>query len=102
MFDSVFENAVIGMAVAETSHGRLLKVNSALCQLLGRDASELLSGDPEQWVHPEDRGRFVSWMERARFCSERYGGTARHATKRPFYLLSSYGLALAAIRRRVS
>ena len=43
LFDQSFENAPIGMAIAEPGTGRYLRVNDALCRLLGRSEHELLA-----------------------------------------------------------
>jgi PAS domain S-box-containing protein len=43
LFDQSFENAPIGMAIAEPGTGRYLRVNDALCGLLGRSEDELLA-----------------------------------------------------------
>jgi PAS domain S-box-containing protein len=43
LFDQSFENAPIGMAIAEPGTGRYLRVNDALCRLLGRTEDDLLA-----------------------------------------------------------
>ena len=43
LFDQSFENAPIGMAIAEPGTGRYLRVNDALCRLLGRSEHELMA-----------------------------------------------------------
>src|SRR5439155_15519316 len=52
---SAFDAAVIGMAVVSLD-GRFLRVNSTLCQLLGRSADELLEMDFIAVTHPADVG----------------------------------------------
>jgi diguanylate cyclase (GGDEF)-like protein/PAS domain S-box-containing protein len=53
MFELSFAAAPIGMALVGTD-GRWLKVNDALCALLGRDEPTLLSGAFQDITHPED------------------------------------------------
>ncbi|HEX7127012.1 MAG TPA: PAS domain S-box protein [Thermodesulfobacteriota bacterium] len=52
-FRIAFEHAAIGMAVAGTD-GRWLRVNAALCELLGYTADELLGRRPQDVAHPDD------------------------------------------------
>ena len=53
LFRSVFERAGIGMAVLDPD-GRLLRVNPALCQILGYTAEELTAMDFKALTYPED------------------------------------------------
>ena len=56
LFDQSFENAPIGMSITEPSTGRLLRVNDALCRLLGRSEYELLALDSVlEITHPDDQ-----------------------------------------------
>ncbi|MDZ5460980.1 SpoIIE family protein phosphatase [Azohydromonas lata] len=52
-FRATFEQAAVGMLERSTD-GRLLRVNSALCSLLGYTEAEMLALDPEALVHPDD------------------------------------------------
>ena len=52
-FRGAFEAAAHGMALVSTD-GRFLKVNTALCTMLGYAASELLATDFQSITHPED------------------------------------------------
>jgi len=52
-FRCAMENASIGMALV-TSEGRFLKVNAALCELLGYDEAHLLANDFRSITHPDD------------------------------------------------
>jgi diguanylate cyclase (GGDEF)-like protein/PAS domain S-box-containing protein len=52
---SAFADAPIGMA-ALGADGRFLRVNPALCRMLGRTASELLGTSYDEYIHPDDRG----------------------------------------------
>ena len=52
-FASAFENAAIGMALVAPD-GRWLKVNQALCDVVGYSAAELLAKRFEEITHPDD------------------------------------------------
>lgn len=52
-FASVFENAAIGMALV-SPEGRWLRVNQALCRIVGYSAEELLSSGYQALTHPDD------------------------------------------------
>lgn len=53
-FRQAIENAVNGMAMVSPA-GRWLKVNKALCQLLGYTEDDLLANDIASITHPDDR-----------------------------------------------
>ncbi len=53
-FDVAFDSAPIGMALLDTD-GQYLRVNDALCALLGRERPELLGMRDHELTHPEDR-----------------------------------------------
>jgi len=53
LFSSSFEMAPIGMALV-APNGRCLKVNQALCELLGRSQAELLCLTFQEITHPQD------------------------------------------------
>jgi PAS domain S-box-containing protein len=52
-FRSAFDDAAIGMAVTAVD-GRTLRVNPALCEMLGYSEPELLACMPDKIVHPDD------------------------------------------------
>jgi PAS domain S-box-containing protein len=52
MFQQGFDGSPIGMAM--TDDGRFLRVNDALCRLLGRSREQLLACTPTEVTHPED------------------------------------------------
>jgi PAS domain S-box-containing protein len=54
-FRSAFDDAAIGMALTDLT-GRTLRVNAALCAMLGYSEPEMLACTIEDVVHPEDRG----------------------------------------------
>lgn len=53
-FRNAFTYGSIGMALA-SPEGRWLKVNRALCEILGYDEQELLTTDYQSVTHPDDR-----------------------------------------------
>ena len=53
-FDIAFDAAPIGMALFNTD-GEYVRVNAALCRLLGRAESELLGRRDQEFTHPDDR-----------------------------------------------
>jgi PAS domain S-box-containing protein len=53
-FDSAFDTAPIGMALFNTD-GEYVRVNGALCEMLGRSEAELLGRRDQEFTHPEDR-----------------------------------------------
>ena len=56
-FRSFFDNAGIGMSLCDTS-GNYLKVNRALCQMLGYSEQVLLNKNAIELTHPNDQGLF--------------------------------------------
>ena len=53
-FDIAFDRSPIGMAVFNAD-GEYVRVNAALCELLGRPAEQLLGRRDQEFTHPEDR-----------------------------------------------
>ena len=53
-FDRAFETAPIGMAMT-TVAGRFMRVNPALCTMLGRAREDLVGRKIEEITHPDDR-----------------------------------------------
>jgi PAS domain S-box-containing protein len=58
VFDRGFNEAAIGMMIL-TPQLDLARVNTALCALLGRDASELMGHSILEFTHPDDLHRSV-------------------------------------------
>ena len=52
--DAAFDAMPIGMALFNTD-GEYVRVNGALCALLGRDAAELIGMRDQELTHPDDR-----------------------------------------------
>ncbi len=52
--DIAFEAAPIGMAFFNTD-GEYIRVNSSLCEMLGRTPKELLGRRDQEFTHPDDR-----------------------------------------------
>ena len=63
-FRSAMETSSIGMALVKLD-GHFLKVNAALCRLLGYEQAELLANDVRSVTHPEDRERNQQLMKQA-------------------------------------
>ena len=63
-FRCAMEGASIGMALVKPN-GHFLKVNAALCELLGYDEAELLGNDFQVITHPEDLQQSLSLVEQA-------------------------------------
>jgi PAS domain S-box-containing protein len=53
-FDIAFDRAPIGMAIFNAD-GEYVRVNPALCELLGRREQELLGRRDQEFTHPDDR-----------------------------------------------
>jgi PAS domain S-box-containing protein len=53
LFENAFDHAPIGMALV-TLDGRMMKLNSALCELLGYPADEAMTLDLQTVTHPDD------------------------------------------------
>lgn len=53
-FEAAFDHAPIGMALFNCD-GEYIRVNSTLCDMLGRDAGDLLGRRDQELTHPEDR-----------------------------------------------
>jgi PAS domain S-box-containing protein len=58
-FTTAFESAAIGMALVQPD-GRWLKVNTALCELLGYSAEQMLATDFQTLTHPDELPETVS------------------------------------------
>ena len=63
-FRGGFEAAAVGMALV-APEGRILKVNSALCAMLGRDEADLLTSDFQSLTHPADLDADLALVRRA-------------------------------------
>ena len=61
-FRTLFEQGPIGVAMMGID-GRMLKVNSAFCQMLGYSEAELTTMTPFDITHPEDRAASVNLMD---------------------------------------
>src|SRR4051794_22592534 len=76
--EAAFDHAPIGMALFNTD-GEYVRVNAALCELLGREERELLGVRDQELTHPDDRlsdvdaawrilrGELASWQCEKRF-----------------------------------
>lgn len=62
LFETAFEHAPIGVALVGLD-GRFLKVNGALCALVGYDEAELVASDFQKITHPDDLDRDLSLLD---------------------------------------
>jgi diguanylate cyclase (GGDEF)-like protein len=66
-FRLAFDESPIGKALIDpASAGAILRVNPALCQLLGSDPDELVGTSLWDWVHPDDQARARAAFTRRR------------------------------------
>lgn len=63
LFRRIFEDAPIGMAIADPSTTRLIRVNRVLCQMLGYGESELTTRTFADITHPEDLAKQIPYIE---------------------------------------
>lgn len=61
-FTSAFENAAIGMSLV-TTKGRWLKVNPALCSIVGYTADELTAMTFQEITHPDDLAADLEFVQ---------------------------------------
>ena len=54
MFRQGFDDSPIGMALTDPDDGRLLRVNDAICELLGRPREQLMDLTLLELILPED------------------------------------------------
>ena len=59
-FDAAFDHAPIGMAIIGAD-GRYVRVNDALCGMLGRRRGQLIGERDNEITHPDDRERDVEF-----------------------------------------
>lgn len=93
-FRSAFENAAIGMALVSPS-GQWLRVNQALCRIVGYSAAELLCTDFQTLTHPDDlRADLASVQEMLAGTREYYEMEKRyfHKSGRVIWVLLSVSL----------
>jgi diguanylate cyclase (GGDEF)-like protein/PAS domain S-box-containing protein len=89
-FELAGDNAAIGMAVV-TIDGRYLRVNDALCRMLGRPAADLVGRTTVEITHPEDR-HLAAWS----YPELSADGTDSHRMEKRF--LRPDGTVVQAIR----
>ncbi|MDQ3509688.1 MAG: PAS domain S-box protein [Actinomycetota bacterium] len=64
-FSGAFHNTPVGMAIVALE-GRYLKVNRAMCEILGYSEEEMLATGYEALTYPEDEGITREWERRIR------------------------------------
>ena len=62
-YRGIFDQALAGMAIMDTD-GTVVRVNVALCRLLGRDESDLLGRTLPELAHPDDAERDAEELRR--------------------------------------
>jgi len=55
LFQAIFEQAAIGVALVSTSSGKFLKINKKYCDIVGYSEEEMLNTDFHSITYPEDR-----------------------------------------------
>jgi PAS domain S-box-containing protein len=53
-FQAVFEQAAVGVVIAEGTQGRFVNVNRRFCEIVGYSAEELLQRTSDDITHPDD------------------------------------------------
>jgi PAS domain S-box-containing protein len=81
-FRMAFDHAPIGMALVAPD-GRWLKVNGALCEILGYRENELLATTFQKLTHPDDMGADLEYLRRVLTDEIRF----HHKEKRYFHKL---------------
>jgi diguanylate cyclase (GGDEF)-like protein/PAS domain S-box-containing protein len=92
---SAFENASIGVALIDLDE-RFIRVNPALCAMLGYPEAELVGTSPYQVTHPEDVEKTREYARRAREPAGRMGDLEKryiHKDGSVVWVLSSIALA---------
>jgi PAS domain S-box-containing protein len=62
-FRSIFESASVGIVITEVPSGRILRVNHAFEQLVGRTEAELFGAAVDAFTHPDDLPRKLELFE---------------------------------------
>jgi PAS domain S-box-containing protein len=65
-FEAIFEGVAVGLALI-SREGRWLRVNAALCRMLGYPAAELEGTDSQHLVHPVDQHGYLDHLLRHPF-----------------------------------
>ena len=64
LFQSVFEQATVGLVIAEGRRGRFVRVNHRFCEMVGYTAEELLHTTSHDITHPDDLAGDTEQLER--------------------------------------
>ncbi|MGD0793150.1 MAG: PAS domain S-box protein [Terriglobales bacterium] len=62
-FRAVYERSPVGIALVDSSSGRLLQVNPKFCEIAGRNEEEMLRIDVGSITHPDDVERGNEYMQ---------------------------------------
>jgi diguanylate cyclase (GGDEF)-like protein/PAS domain S-box-containing protein len=99
LFRQAFDLAGGGMALVAVDGprlGRFQRVNTAMCQLLGREPDDLLSLSPAEITHPDDRG------EDERLVADLLAGTAFMYRREKRYLRADGSVIWVAVTATVN
>lgn len=81
VFREGFEASPIGMGLTDPASWRFLRVNDALCQMLGRSRDEIIGHTPAEFTDPQDRA--VIDLPRARALAGESCGPVEKRYRRP-------------------
>jgi diguanylate cyclase (GGDEF)-like protein/PAS domain S-box-containing protein len=81
---SAFENAPVGMALTDLD-GRILRANAALCEITGRNPTDLLQMSLQDITHPEDLD-----ADQEEFRALRLGEVFTHRREKRFFNASGH------------
>lgn len=94
IFEQTFNQAAVGMAHAELE-GKILRVNSKLCEMLGYTQDELLQATMSSLAHPEDRQIGFEYIHKVRMGElENFTLTRRYLKQNGEVLWVLYTVAL--------
>lgn len=65
-FRTIFRQALVGVAILDSSTGRFLEVNDSYCRIVGYPAAEMLELDFQSVTHPDDLQADLEQMEALR------------------------------------
>lgn len=89
-FRAIFEDSPVGICVVDRNL-RVVDVNAAYCDMLGRTEAEVMGALIPDFTHPEDRGRDIEAMPRV------LSGELAHYKTEKRYLRKDGGVTWARI-----
>lgn len=80
-FRAIFEDSPVGICIVDKNL-RVVNVNAAYCDMLGRTEAEVMAGSIPEFTHPDDRNRDADAMPRLLSGEwERYRAEKRYIRK---------------------